>query len=108
MAPENTDLPLILDEIPQSDQRDLLKKVATQIVKRRLTAPAILFLEMCKPLNFLGSQILIALNPFVQTIFKTTEYQKFALIIEKDANVELLIRLIEELDVEEQRNAGSL
>ena len=73
-----------------------------QVVKRRLTAPAILFLEMCKPLNFLGSQVLIALNPFVQAVFNTTEYQKFALIIEKDANVELLIRLIEEFDGEEQ------
>ena len=102
MEAENIDHPLILDEIPQSDQRALLEKVATQVVKRRLTAPAILFLELCKPLNFLGSQLLIALNPFVQTIFKTTEYRKFALIIEKDANVERLIQLIEALDGEEQ------
>jgi hypothetical protein len=57
---------------------------------------------MCKPLNFLGSQALIALNPFVQSIFNTTEFQKFALVIEKDANVELLIRLIEDLDGEEE------
>ena len=102
MANENTNLPLILDEIPQDEQRELLEKIAMQVVKRRLTAPAILFLEMCKPLNFLGSQVLIALNPFVQVVFNTTEYQKFALIIEKDANVELLIRLMEELDGEEQ------
>ena len=102
MANENTNLPLMLDEIPQDEQRELLEKIAMQVVKRRLTAPAILFLEMCKPLNFLGSQILITLNPFVQAVFNTTEYQKFALIIEKDANVELLIRLMEELDGEEQ------
>jgi hypothetical protein len=99
---ENTNPPLILDEIPQHEQRELLEKVAIQVVKRRLTAPAILFLEMCKPLNFLGSQALIALNPFVQSIFNTTEFQKFALVIEKDANVELLIRLIEDLDGEEE------
>ena len=99
---EKTTPPLILDEIPQDEQRELLEKIAMQVVKRRLTAPAILFLEMCKPLNFLGSQVLIALNPFVQAVFNTTEYQKFALIIEKDANVDLLIRLIEEFDGEEQ------
>ena len=92
----------MLDEIPQDEQRELLEKIAMQVVKRRLTAPAILFLEMCKPLNFLGSQVLIALNPFVQAVFNTAEYQKFALIIEKDANVELLIRLMEEFDGEEQ------
>ena len=99
---EKTNPPLMLDEIPQDEQREMLEKIAMQVVKRRLTAPAILFLEMCKPLNFLGSQVLIALNPFVQAVFNTAEYQKFALIIEKDANVELLIRLIEEFDGEEQ------
>ena len=37
--------PLTLDEIPADEQEALLTKVATQIVKRRLTVPAILFLE---------------------------------------------------------------
>jgi hypothetical protein len=95
-------IPLTLDEISLDEQETLLTKVARQIVKRRLTVPVILFLEICKPLNFLGSQILITLNPFVQSIFNTAEYQKFALIIEKDANVELLTQLIEKLDGEEK------
>ena len=102
MLNENLNPPLTLDEISQDEQRALLEKVARQIVKRRLTVPAILFLEICKPLNFLGGQFLIALNPFVQSFFNIAEYQKFALMIEKDANVELLIRLIEDLDREEK------
>ncbi len=95
--------PLTLDEIPEDEQEALLTKVATEIVRRRLTVPAILFLETCKPINFIGSQMLIALNPFVTSIFNTAEYQKFALIIEKDANVELLTQLIEKLDGEEKK-----
>ena len=95
--------PLTLDEIPEDEQEALLTKVATEIVRRRLTVPAILFLETCKPINFIGSQMLIALNPFVASIFNTAEYQKFALIIEKDANVELLTQLIEKLDGEEKK-----
>ena len=91
----NHEIPLVLDDIPEPEQRALLEKVATWIVRRGLTAPAILFLETGKPLNFLGSQLLIGLSPFIQAIFKGDEYQKFALIIEKDANVELLIELIE-------------
>ena len=94
----NTYTPLTLDEISEADQQALLEKVANQIVKRRMPVPAILFLEICKPLNFLGSQILIGFNPFLQAIVNTNELQKFALIIEKDANVELLIHLIEEAD----------
>jgi hypothetical protein len=45
---------------------------------------------------------MLALNPFVQAIFNTIEYQKFALIIEKDENLELLIQCIEKLDADKQ------
>ena len=102
MFDQNVNAPLTLDEIPEDEQQALLEKVAKQIVKRRLTVPAVMALEICKPLNFLGSQALIAFNPFVQSIFNSADYQKFALIIEKDANVESLIRLIEDLDREEK------
>ena len=95
MLDPNQEIPLVLEDIPEPEQRALLEKVATWIVRRGLTAPAILFLETGKPLNFLGSQLLIGLSPFIQAIFKGIEYQKFALIIEKDENVELLIELIE-------------
>ena len=91
----NNEIPVVLEDIPESEQRALLEKVATWIVRRGLTTPAILFLETGKPLNFLGSQLLIGFGPFIQAIFKGDEYQKFALILEKDANVELLIELIE-------------
>ena len=97
--------PLTIDDIPEDQQEALLTRIATEIVRRRLTVPAILFLETCKPINFIGSQILIALNPFVSSIFNTAECQKFALIIEKDANVELLTQLIEKLDGEEKECA---
>ena len=95
MLNPNPEIPRVLEDIPESEQRVLLEKVATWIVRRGLTTPAILFLETGKPLNFLGSQLLIGFSPFIQAIFKGDEYQKFALILEKDANVELLIELIE-------------
>ena len=95
MLSPNNEIPVILEDIPESEQRALLEKVAAWIVRRGLTTPAILFLETGKPLNFLGSQLLIGFSPFIQAIFKGDEYQKFALILEKDANVELLIELIE-------------
>lgn len=91
----NPEIPCVLEDIPESEQLALLEKVATWIVRRGLTTPAILFLETGKPINFLGSQLLIGFSPFIQAIFKGDEYQKFALILEKDANVELLIELIE-------------
>jgi hypothetical protein len=89
------EIPRVLEDIPESEQHALLEKAATWIVQRGLTAPAIIVLETCKPLNFLGSQFLIVFSPFVQAIFKGDAYHKFALVLEKDENVELLLELIE-------------
>ena len=92
----NPEIPVVLDDIPEEEQHDLLEKLAQWIVRRNLTTPAILFLETGKPLNFLGSQLLIAFSPFVQAFFKGEKYHKLALILEKDENVELLLQLIEQ------------
>lgn len=92
----NPEIPVVLDDIPEDEQHALLEKLAQWIVRRNLTTPAILFLETGKPLNFLGSQLLIAFSPFVQAFFKGEQYHKIALILEKDENVELLLQLIEQ------------
>ena len=96
MYNQNSDIPTVIDDIPEDEQRALLEKLAQWVVSRNLTTPAILFLETGKPLNFLGSQLLIAFSPFIQAFFKGEQYQKVALILEKDENVELLIELIEQ------------
>jgi hypothetical protein len=84
----------LIDDIPDEEQARILEKAANEIVRRRLTAPAIFLLEMGKPFNFLGSQILIGLEPFIRSLFNMRDYRKFALIIERDENVERLIKLI--------------
>lgn len=96
MYNQNSDIPTVIDDIPEDEQRALLDKLAQWVVRKKLTTPAILFLETGKPLNFLGSQLLIAFGPFIQAFFKGEQYQKIALILEKDENVELLIELIEQ------------
>ena len=92
---QNSDTALLLDDISDEEQQCILEKVAKAVVKRRLTAPVVFFLEICKPLNFLGSQLLIIIAPFVQNLLPLRDYRKFALIIERDSNVEELITLIE-------------
>lgn len=94
----NPEIPVVLEDIPEEEQHALLEKLAQWIVRRNLTTPAVLFLETGKPLNFLGSQLLIAFSPFVQAFFKGEQYHKIALILEKDENVELLLQLIEQAE----------
>jgi hypothetical protein len=78
----------------------LIAKVAERVARMRLTVPAIFMLESSKPLAFLGGQLLIFLEPFVQTLFNFAQYQRFALLMEDRDNWERLLRKLEDLEAE--------
>jgi hypothetical protein len=86
---------ILPEDISEEDAERILKKLATEIVNRRLTAPAIFLLESCSPLSFIGSQAMIALEPFIHAIFDLPDYRKFALLMERRGNVQRLITMIE-------------
>ena len=77
---------------------DLLDAVAGRVVRMRLAVPAIFFLESTKPLSFLGSQLLIFLQPFVQAFLTIRNYERFSHLMEDRQNVERLIQRVEALD----------
>jgi hypothetical protein len=88
------------EEGPVDEDQELINKVAGKIVRMRMTVPAIFFLESSKPLAFLGSQLLIFFEPFIQTLFNIRQYQRFALLMEHHENWERLIRKMEDLEAE--------
>ncbi len=88
-----------LDEMTEDE---LLEAVAKRVVGMRLAVPAVFFLESTKPLSFLGSQLLIFLQPFVQAFLTVKSYERFSHLMEERENVEKLIQLMEQLD-EDQR-----
>ncbi|MBI4551548.1 MAG: hypothetical protein HY710_04725 [Candidatus Latescibacteria bacterium] len=81
----------------------ILERVSQQIVNRRLSVPAILFLESMKPLSFLGGQLMAFFGPFVHLIVDAKSYDAFAEWIERRENVERLIRRIEDLSTHADR-----
>lgn len=85
--------------LSESD-RALLEKLANFVVRRKMTAPAILFLESTKPLNFIGSQFLVVLGPLVKVFFDVAEYDQIVRLMEKRDNVEELICTIEKAAAE--------
>ena len=85
---------------PAEGDQTLITKVAERVVRMRMSVPAIFFLESSKPLAFVGSQLLIFLEPFVQTLFNFAQYQRFALLMEDRDNWEALVRKIEDLEAE--------
>ena len=87
------------EEVLSKDEREILYKLADFLVKRGLTLPAILTLETVKPLNYIGSQTMVFLEPFVQAVFRDiAKYNTFRRMMEKRDNVERLLQKIEELD----------
>ncbi len=76
----------------------MLERVARTIVVRGMTVPALLFLEMGKPLNYIGSQTLAFFEPIVRSLFSTTEYAEMRRILERRHAIETLMRLVEEAD----------
>jgi len=93
---------ILPEDVNPEEAKSILRRVADEIVKRRLTVPAIFLLESCGPLNFIGSQAMLALEPFVRTIFDHPGYRKFALLMESDDNVKKLIEMIETTNQEQK------
>jgi hypothetical protein len=87
---------------PTPEELDLIEKLAGAIVVRRMTVPAILFLETSKPLSFLGSQFLYFFEPIVRALVKGDQYNRFARLMEDRANVERLLRAIEAREADAQ------
>ncbi len=74
----------------------LLQKVADAIVSRRLETPAVLLLESSEPLNFLSSQIVRGLRPFLDLVCAPTETERLADILERREAVSRLVGFIHE------------
>ncbi len=87
-----------------SDEMHLMRRIAQKIVDRGMTIPAILFLESVKPLNYIGSQVMVFMEPFMHAILRSVkDYNLFRQMMEKRDNVERLLQKIEELDAIQER-----
>ena len=77
------------------EDRKLLWKLARGIEKYHLTIPAIMYLEMHKPLAFVMSSFLLTLRPIAFLFMNDTEYTKLAEMLEKRSAVEELLSFLE-------------
>ncbi|HUT04749.1 MAG TPA: hypothetical protein VM163_12755 [bacterium] len=84
-------------------QKQIMEKIAKKVIRWHATVPAILMLESMKPLNFVGSQFLVAIGPFADVLFNPDEYEQFALAMERRESVEYLLQRIEALDAESRQ-----
>ena len=79
------------------DDKAFLSKLAHKIVDLKLVTPSIFFLEMAKPLNFIGSQTMVFFGPIISAFVKTDGYYRAAELFEEHSSVEFLICELERL-----------
>lgn len=80
------------------ERRDkLIDELARKIVKKGMETPAIMFLEMHKPISFLTSQTMLVASPLLAPLFGLDGVENYSRLFSSVDNVELLIRRIEDL-----------
>jgi len=91
-------------EISEERAVELIEKISKFIAQKRMAAPAIMTIESLRPLARIGSQLMHFLAPFAEIIFNPKEYQEFAALLENEEYVRLLIKRIDEMDVDMYRD----
>ncbi|HHY34331.1 MAG TPA: hypothetical protein GX510_01630 [Firmicutes bacterium] len=86
--------------IDEKRRDELIEAIAKRVKQFGMTVPAIFFLEMNKPISYLGSQAMHFFAPLVGVFFNT--FDDYAYFFEDRRNVELLIQRLEAMALEEQ------
>jgi len=85
------------EPLTDTERDEMIEKIALNIHRRGLETPAILFLEMHKPLSFFASQTLIVTSPLIAPIVGFDRVSSASRLLESRDNVELLIQRLEQL-----------
>jgi len=80
---------------PTPGQREVLERLVAEVVRRRLSGPALAFLEMSRPLNALGAAAVQFFAPIASTLASPVALKEFAEFLERRGSVDVLCRLIE-------------
>ena len=83
---------------PTEEQARIVDRLCREIARRRLTAPALLYLEISRPLNYVGSQFLHFIRPILAVMLDTRSLEHFASFLEKRGSVDTLVARLEDAE----------
>ena len=78
-----------------AEQIRLFERLSDRVVKLRLALPAILFLESVRPLNFIGSQVMLFFAPMVHALLAAHEYDQLQKALEHRETIGFFADLLE-------------
>ncbi len=95
------------DLVVSEEIKVLIDNVCRELIARQLADPAIVLLEMSRPMNYVGAQALHALTPLLGVVARPQTVSRLAEFLEQRGSVEYVCDRIETLRRESQRNPGS-
>ena len=87
-----------VDELPSDRKEFLLTYAAEKITKAGMSVPAVMALEMVRPLSFIGSQLIWGAGPIAAVFINDRYISEIALLLEDRSNLEELCVRIEALE----------
>lgn len=88
---------------PTDSQQFSVDWVCTQIAKRQLTTPGLIFLELTRPLNWIGAQTMHFMQPGVWAILNERRlrgYDSFSRFLEQRGSMDYLCQRVEHFEAE--------
>ncbi|MCA9066822.1 MAG: hypothetical protein KDA96_27330 [Planctomycetaceae bacterium] len=79
-------------------QSGLVDRLVHELTRRGMTTPAIAFLEMSRPMHFIGAQAMHMLTPIVSAIADAGGYEELIRFLERRDAVDILLSRLEQLD----------
>ena len=86
---------------PNDAQRAVIEKLCAEVVRRHLTTPAVLMLEMNRPFNYVSAQLLHFFQPIASIVTDTAGYQQFTLFLEQRGSIDYLVRRLEAMETQQ-------
>jgi hypothetical protein len=83
---------------PNPVQKAVVERICREVVRRRMVTPALLMLEMSRPLNYVSAQFLHFLQPIVTFSTNAGEYKEFTEFLEHRGSIEYISRRLEALN----------
>ncbi|WP_298860326.1 hypothetical protein [uncultured Gimesia sp.] len=88
---------------PTEEQQQIADRICREIIRRDMVTLAILSLETCRPLNYIGSQAIHFFSPFISFLVDPKAQNIFADFLEKRGSIEWLCQRLETLSAPPSR-----
>ncbi|QDT92462.1 hypothetical protein [Gimesia algae] len=83
------------DFVPTVEQQQIADRICQEVIRREMVTLAILTLETCRPLNYIGSQAIHFFTPLLSILVDPRSQKIFADFLEQRSSIEWLCQRLE-------------